>query len=363
MAQVAVRNLEKRYGESRVVCCLSFEVDDGELFCLLGPPEAGKTTVFRIISGLEEPDAGEVMIDGEDVGDVPPQRRDVAMVFEDSALYPHMTAYGNISHSLYLRHMDEGQIRRHVDEIAELLRITHLLERHPETYSGGERRRVALARAMVRRPRLLLLDQALSDLDAKLRQEMAGELKRLQLETGQTMIYATHDFEEAVAIADRCLVLRDGQEIQTAEPQTLYERPVNAFVGALVGSPSMNLIRCRAEPADGSTVFTAGDLDAVLDVSTPISGPVLLGLRPEDLYIIDGHPDGAIRGRVEVVQERGLERIIDIRVDDDIVVKLVTPKDTHIERDQEVSLSTPGEAVFVFDPESGERLLPREGGG
>lgn len=359
MARVAVRNLEKRYGETRALSGLSFEVGDGELFCLLGPPEAGKTSVFRIISGLEEPDSGEVLIDGEDVRQVPPQRRDVAMVFEDSALYPHMTAFGNISHSLYLRRTEEQEIRDRVNEIAELLQITHLLERHPDTYSGGERRRVALARAMVRRPRLLLLDQALSDLDAKLRQEMAGELKRLQRETGQTMIYATHDFEEGVAMADRCLALREGEEVQTADPQTLYTEPVDAFVGKLVGSPSMNQVRCHAEPTDGATVFTNGGLHAVFEVSSPASGPVLLGLRPEDLHLVDGDREGAINGRAEVIQERGIERIVDVRVDDDIVLKFVTSKDTRIEREQEVSVTAPGHTVFVFDTETGERLLPR----
>jgi multiple sugar transport system ATP-binding protein len=356
MAFLEVRDLNKRYGPKEAVRGVSFAVKEGEFFCLLGAPGAGKTTILRLISGLDRPDDGEVLIQGTSVLGIPPQHRDVGMVFEDMALYPHMTAFGNMAHSLYLRKVPEQEIRERVRAVAQLLRIEHLMERYPETYSGGERRRVAMARALVRRPRILLLDQALSGLDAKIRQDMTGELKRLQRETGQTMIYATHDFEEGAAMADRCLVMRTGAGIQLGDPQSLYASPNTATVGRIIGSPAVNLIRCRAEPGgNGVTRFVHPAFQLEVRVAVD-PRDVLLGIRPEHLAVDGDRHD--LRATVDVVQMRGPEKIVDLRVGEGVTLKAVVPPDQPLETGQGVSLGVPPEQVFVFDAESETRVHP-----
>jgi ABC-type sugar transport system ATPase subunit len=356
MAFLEVQDVRKQYRQKEAVRGVTFAVEEGELFCLLGAPGAGKTTIFRLIAGLDRPDDGDILIEGSSVLGVAPQHRDVGMVFEDMALYPHMTAFGNMAHALYLRKLPERDIRERVDALAELLRIQHLLNRHPQTYSGGERRRVAVARALVRRPRILLLDQALSGLDAKIRQDMTGELKRLQRETGQTMIYATHDFEEGAAMADRCLVMRAGAGLQLADPQTLYAAPDAAAVGRIIGSPAMNLIPCRAEPrGNDRTMFVHPDFQ--LDIGMAVEeGEVLLGVRPEHLTVAEDRGD--LRAIVDVVQMRGPETIVDLRVGEELTLKAVVPPEQQLEMGKSVSIGVPPERVFVFDAESERRVHP-----
>ncbi len=360
MASVEVHELYKCYGRIPALQGLSFSVKDGEFFCLLGAPGAGKTTAFRVIAGLEKPDRGEVWIGGQRMNPIPPQQRDVAMVFEDAALYPHMTAFENIAHPLRLRRLPETEIRRRVEEIAERLRIAHLLRRLPHTYSGGERRRVAIARAMVRQPRVLLLDQAFTDLDAKIRQEMAAELKRLQRETGQTMIYATHDFEEAVVMADRILVIREGREIQTDVPQMLYERPATAFVATFLGSPGMNLILCQAIPEVKGIRFVRSDFALAISMPQPPiteKREVLLGIRPERLEVSTDPIPEALSAEVEVIQPLGLERIVDLRLGH-VVLKAIVPIQLSLRLHQRVWLRWPAEHLFIFDAATEQRIYP-----
>ncbi|HXF69024.1 MAG TPA: ABC transporter ATP-binding protein [Thermoflexus sp.] len=357
MASVEVRQLYKRYGRIQALQGLDFSVKDGEFFCLLGAPGAGKTTTFRIIAGLEKPDRGEIRIGGELMNAIPPQQRDVAMVFEDVALYPHMSGFDNIAHPLRLRRFPEAEIRQRVSEVAELLRISHLLHRLPHTYSGGERRRVAIARAMIRRPRVLLLDQAFTDLDAKIRQEMAAELKRLQRETGQTMIYATHDFEEAVAMADRILVIRDGRGIQVDEPHALYNRPATTFVASFLGSPGMNLLRCQAIPGPEGTCFSRSEFMLSFPLRLQEEREVILGIRPEHLQIHLNQFPGALEAEVEIIQPLGLERIVDLRIGP-LVLKAIVSADLPLRLGQKVWLSWPFEHLFVFDAETEERIYP-----
>jgi multiple sugar transport system ATP-binding protein len=355
MAFLEILGLRKRYGRREAVRGVTFAVEEGEFFCLLGAPGAGKTTVLRLVAGLERPDGGDVLLEGSSMLQVAPQHRDVAMVFEDMALYPHMTAFGNIAHALYLRRVPDRQIRERVETVADLLLIRHLLDRYPDTYSGGERRRVALGRALVRRPRILLLDQALSGLDAKIRQDMTGELKRLQRETNQTMIYATHDFEEGAAMADRCLVMRAGQALQLADPQTLYAEPAAATVGGIIGSPAMNLIRCRAEPQGGGvTRFVGPDFELELAVSVQ-DGEVLLGIRPEHLEI--GRQQD-FRATVDVIQMRGPETIVDLRVAPSVVLKAVISPERVLEPGEIVSVGVPSDRVIVFDAQNEGRIHP-----
>jgi len=357
MATVRVHELRKAFGRAAALRGLSFALADGEFLCLLGPPGAGKTTILRIIAGLEQPDAGEVYLGDMAMGGVPPQERDVAMVFEDVALYPHMTAYDNLAHPLRLRKLSRADIDLRVRAVADLLHISHLLGRLPVTYSGGERRRVAIGRALVRRPRVLLLDQPLTDLDAKIRQEMAAELKRVQRGTRQTMIYATHDYEEAVTMADHVLVMKDGGLEQLGSPEDVYERPLSAFVARMVGSPTMNLIRCRAEWADGQIrvlhpVFQV-DLPAT---APPQAGEVLLGVRPEHLALVS--ESAGIRATVEIIQTLGKERIVDLRLGDGTLVKFVGELREDPVRGAAVGVRMPTAHLVLFDAATERRIAP-----
>jgi len=363
MAQIRVEGLKKAYPANLAVRGISFSVEDGEFFCLLGPPGAGKTTILRIIAGLERPDEGEIYLGEELVNQVPPAERDVAMVFEDLALYPHMTAYDNLAHPLHLHKVAPAEIDKTVREVAKMLHISHLLDRRPDTFSGGERRRVAVGRALVRRPRVMLLDQPLTDLDAWLRQEMTGELKRLQRETGQTMIYATHDFEEAVTMADRIMVLNLGGVEQLGSAEEVYERPASVFVGGFVGSPSMNLIPCQLE-RDVAVVLTRKQLGLKIPVPhLPESVPrdLLLGIRPEHLRARRGEAalpaaSVSLEATVDIVQPLGDEQIVDFRLKDGTVVKMVAPLLLELAPDDQVVVEFALQAVSLFEAESGRRI-------
>ncbi len=359
MASVKVEQLRKAFRNVEAVKGIGFAVEDGEFFCLLGPPGAGKTTILRIIAGLEKPDQGEVYLGGERVNDVPPMERDVAMIFEEPALYPHMTAYDNLAHPLRLRKLSKTEIDRKVREVAEVLHITHLLERRPDAFSGGERRRVAIGRALVRRPRVLLLDQPLTDLDAWLRQEMTGELKRLQRETGQTMIYATHDFEEAVTMADRIMVINEGTVEQLGTPDEIYDRPRSAFVASFVGSPSMNLIPCQAEFQDGGLVLScaAFRLPLTKRVGADLtSRELLLGIRPEHVNIVEGAGEEGIAATVDIVQPLGDEQIVDLSLKDGTVIKIIVPLEIELAPADELMVDFDQDRLSLFDARSEKRI-------
>ena len=384
MASVQVEQLRKAYRDMEAVKGISFTVEDGEFFCLLGPPGAGKTTTLRIISGLERPDQGKVYLGGEGVNDVPPMERDVAMIFEDPALYPHMTAYGNLAHPLRLRKLPKVEIHRKVQEVAEILHITPLLERRPDAFSGGERRRVAIGRALVRRPKVLLLDQPLTDLDAWLRQEMTGELKRLQGEMGQTMIYATHDFEEAVTMADRIMVMNEGVMEQLDTPEEVYDRPRSAFVASFVGSPSMNLIPCQAELQDDSLVLScaAFRLPITKGMGADLtSRELLVGIRPEHVTIAaeaaptpvlspstllrinsaegtaeEGAGEEGISATVDIVQPLGDEQIVDLSLKDGTVIKMIAPLELKLARADKLMVDFDQGRLSLFDARSERRI-------
>ncbi len=253
MSDLRVTGLVKRYGSITALDGLSFTVDAGEFFCILGPSAAGKTTTLRTIAGLERPEQGTVAFAGQDVTKAPVQGRGMAMIFQTFALYPHLTVRSNLAYPLREAGVERREVERRVSEIAEMLRIGHVLDRKPGTASGGEQQRIAIGRALIRRPRLLLLDEPLTNLDAKLRHDTRAEFKRLHRELGMTMIYATPDELEALSMGQRIAVLREGQIVQTGAPDELFDRPIDTFVAAHVGSPKMNLVPATSA-GDGGRV-------------------------------------------------------------------------------------------------------------
>ncbi len=307
--------LSKRFRQTEAVRDLSLAVDRGKLTVLLGPAGAGKTTTLRLIAGIETPDRGRVLLDGRDVTDLPPHRRDVAMVFDNLALYPNRTGFQNIANPLRIARLPADEVRRRVGTVAELLRVTHILDRLPRTMSGGERQRIAFGRALVRDPALFLLDEPLASLDAMLRLELRAELKRLQRERSDTFVLATPDFTEALAIADEVVLLRAGQAVQVTSPQALYDDPVDVEAARFVGAPEINLVPARFEPSDGGVV-RAGGLTLPATALTGRTQPLdfIAGVRPEDLSVapVDATADC---GRVVDVEPHGLKATLEVEVE------------------------------------------------
>jgi multiple sugar transport system ATP-binding protein len=280
MSGISFRNVSKRYGKTVAVANASFEIKAGEFFCFFGPPLSGKSTILKLILGLEAPDEGEVMIDGQPVNHVSPAARNVAMVFQNLALFPHMTAGDNVRFPLVERKVPEPKIRERVDAVAAKLHIGHLLHKPPSQLSGGERQRVAIARALVRDPVAYLMDDPISALDARLREETRVELKRIQRDLGQTLIYVTHDQEEAMSVADRMAILERGEIRQIGTPVEIYDAPVSRYVAQLLGAPMINIMAAttgeRVEAAEG-TILLPRD-------RTP-AGTARIAIRPEDLKV------------------------------------------------------------------------------
>lgn len=319
LMSIRLHNLTKSFGHSVVVDELSLEIDDGEFVVLLGPSGCGKTTTLRMIAGLELPTSGSILIDGQTVNNLPPQRRDIAMVFQSYALYPHMTVAQNIGYPLRVRKLSEQQIHRQVRETAALLEIESLLGRRPRELSGGERQRVALARAIVRHPRAFLMDEPLSNLDARLRLQMRGELKRLQEKLGTTTVYVTHDQAEAMTLGHRVAVINKGRLQQFATPLEIYHRPANRSVAEFVGSPGMNFLEGEADLA--RCRFRSGQIElAVLrahfeNVSKKDPGAELtLGIRPEHVQISTSVRDGWQPATVYITELMGNETFVILQV-------------------------------------------------
>ena len=254
MAIIELKSISKAFGKNQALKNVSFRVNDKEFFCIVGPTNAGKTTTLRTIAGLEKQDEGDVLFNGENVNNLYPRERNVAMLFQNLALYPNKNGFENLATPLKIKKFPEEQIKKRVMEVAEILHITHLLERLPKTYSGGERQRVALARTIIRRPSVYLFDEPLSNLDALLRVEMRSELKRLQRDLGQTMIYVTHDQVEAISMSDRIAVLNKGKIQQIGKPSLIFSKPENMFTAGFFGSPPMNFLKCDVEKK-GSKIF------------------------------------------------------------------------------------------------------------
>jgi multiple sugar transport system ATP-binding protein len=299
--------VSKTFGETKVVDDLSLEIDEGEFVVLLGPSGCGKTTTLRMLAGLETVSSGDLYIGDERVNDVPTQQRDLAMVFQSYALYPHMTIAENIGYPLRVRKVEQNERRKQVGRVAKMLEIEALLDRKPRQLSGGERQRVALARAIIREPRAYLMDEPLSNLDARLRVQMRGELKRLQHQLGTTTIYVTHDQAEAMTLASRVAVMKKGRLQQFDTPLNIYNRPANRFVAEFVGNPSMNFLDGHIERG-----FFVSD-----SVRLPVDrkdSPVTLGIRPEHVHVLTQPQDGAIPASVYVTELMGNETFVFVSV-------------------------------------------------
>ncbi|MER8508643.1 ABC transporter ATP-binding protein [Mesorhizobium sp. M0199] len=281
MADIVFRNVTKRYGGTLAVDDASFAVNDNEFFCFFGPPLSGKSTILRLVLGLETPDTGEILIGGKPVNTVSPAERNVAMVFQNLALFPHMSARDNIRFPLVERKVAEAEIEKRVADVAAKLHIRHILHKPPAQLSGGERQRVAIARALVRNPAAYLMDDPISALDARLREETRVELKRIQRELGKTLIYVTHDQEEAMSVADRMAILESGKIRQIGAPAEIYDRPASTYVARLLGSPMMNILK-SVHGAEG--VEAAEGTIRIADKAAPADA-VEIGLRPEDIKV------------------------------------------------------------------------------
>lgn len=360
MAEVHIRGVSKAFGSTQALDGIELHVEDGEFFCLLGPSGVGKTTLLRMIAGVETPDAGEIWIDGRDVTTLSPAERDVAMVFETYALYPHLTVWENLAYPLRERRVPGQEIKRRVERTADLLGITHTLGRPPQTLSGGEMQRVALGRAIVREARVYLFDEPLSHLDAQLREHMRAELKRLHREMGSTLIYATPDQLEAMTMPDRVAVLRDGVVVQCAPPLDVYLRPERLFVARYVGDPPMNFLDAEI---DDSGHVRAAAFSTRVDISEFAPGKCLVGVRPEDLTVHAADtdaPDGAVTFTAEVyaVEMCGDYDIVTLTVEqehspehsDERVKAISADHASRFATNQTVTVSFYPDRLYVIDP-------------
>src|SRR2546423_3750762 len=385
MAEVALRSVVKRFDDVEAVRAIDLDIPNNEFVVLVGPSGCGKSTTLRMIAGLEEVTSGDIFIGGELVNDLPPKDRDIAMVFQNYALYPHMTAFENMAFGLKLRGMKKERRNERVTGAAQTLGLAEVLPKKPRTLSGGQRQRVAMGRAIVREPRAFLMDEPLSNLDAKLRVEMRAEIARLQRELGVTTIYVTHDQVEAMTLGDRVAIMRDGVLQQVAKPQELYDRPRNLFVAEFIGSPAMNLIGADVGRSNGDLVTTFGERSLRVGERVAASRPalpgfegkrVILGARPEDIEDAAFGNGERLRAVVDIREDMGSEVFVhfgiggkpvvgeDVRAavgEDAADVKGSTwvarvDRGTGAAEQRELELAGDTDRLHFFDPETGEAI-------
>jgi multiple sugar transport system ATP-binding protein len=329
MTQIELRGVQKFFGSVQVIKDLNLKIEDNEFIVLLGQSGCGKTTTLRAIAGLETVDEGDILIDGKAVQHLKCSDRDIAMVFQSFSLYPHMTVYENIAFPLRATRMDKAEIDRAVREIARVLRITDLLPKRPSALSGGDMQRVAIGRALVRQPKAMLMDEPIGALDAKLREEMRGEIKRLHMQQGSTTIYVTHDQIEAMALADRIVVMHEGILQQVGSPEEVYSYPANLFVAQFVGSPVMNVTGATVTEEQGAARVTVpgadkgfafpGELLRRLDDKGGRNGSIALGIRPEGVEVSREATDGYLPVEAHIIEPLGAYDIVDLKVGDAMV--------------------------------------------
>ena len=361
MAAISLRQVVKHYGSgstaNRVIHGVDAEIRNGEFVVIVGPSGCGKSTLLRMVAGLEAISGGEIAIGGRVVNDVEPSERDIAMVFQNYALYPHFKVFDNMAYGLRIRKLPEAEVKARVEKAAKTLELSHLLDRKPRQLSGGQRQRVAMGRAIVRQPQVFLFDEPLSNLDAKLRAQTRLEIKKLHAELGVTSLFVTHDQVEAMTLAERMIVMNAGRIEQIGTPEQVYLAPATTFVASFIGSPPMNLL---AGVAAGSR-FTIGDTVLTLPEPAPIDGALLLGVRPEHAAVVAGPGAVGWPMQVELLEMLGAERLVYGRIGGSAFTlridgMLVPPKagDT-------LMLKVATDQVHWFDPTSGARVARRAG--
>ena len=361
MAEVVFDHASRIYtpGATPAVDSLSLTVAEGELVVLVGPSGSGKSTALRMLAGLEPIDAGSVLIDGRDVVDVPSKDRDIAMVFQSYALYPAKTVRENMAFPLKMRGMEKAEQARRVDDAASLLGLTDYLDRKPKALSGGQRQRVAMGRAIVREPQVFLMDEPLSNLDAKMRVQTRAQIAALQNRLGVSTVYVTHDQVEAMTMGDKVAVLKDGALQQYATPAELYDRPRNAFVAGFIGSPAMNLMELTRSPGGVTLGGVEIPLERTVSDAAGSAERLTVGVRPEDLQIAEGsEPGDVIKAVVDVVEELGSESYLYAHLAEDPETSLVVrgPGRTRARFGDPIAVRPDASTLHVFDVDSGRRL-------
>ncbi len=353
MASVNIRDVRKAYGTTQVIHGVDIDIEDGEFVILVGPSGCGKSTLLRMIAGLENISGGEILIGDRVVNDVPPKERDIAMVFQNYALYPHMTVAENMAFSMKLRNAPQAEIKERVDKAAGILGLGHLLERYPRQLSGGQRQRVAMGRAIVRDPQVFLFDEPLSNLDAKLRVQMRTEIKELHQRLKTTTVYVTHDQIEAMTMADKIVVMHDGIVEQMGAPLELYDRPANLFVAGFIGSPAMNL--AKGTIRGGATPYFETEKGGKLPLASAPQGsdgrPATYGIRPEHFRLT---ADG-LAAEIVVVEPTGSETQVVARIDGHEFVCVFRERISEGPGDT-IRIAPDTSLVHLFDGESGKRL-------
>ncbi len=361
MAEVSLRGVRKSYGDLEVIHGIDMEIRDGEFIVIVGPSGCGKSTLLRMVAGLEQITGGEVSIGGRVVNRLEPKDRDIAMVFQNYALYPHMSVYDNMAYGLKIRGMSKAEIEQRVQQAARTLELSQLLQRKPRQLSGGQRQRVAMGRAIVREPAVFLFDEPLSNLDAKLRVQMRLEIKKLQRQLGTTSIYVTHDQVEAMTLADRLIVMNAGVAEQIGSPLEVYDRPATTYVASFIGSPAMNFLPAKLM-AGGSKVAIGGSLSDALDLSRALGGAdgreVTLGIRPEHMLPASGGVSSHVDLRVDMVEPLGADTLVHghfAAANADVTLRL--PGTARHNPGDVLPLSVDPGRLHVFDRESGKRLV------
>ncbi len=359
MAEIRIEGLYKLFNKGQVTALkdVSLTIEDREFMVLLGPSGCGKTTLLRCIAGLEYPDRGRVFIGGRDVTDEPPRRRQIAMVFQSYAVFPHLNVFENIAFGLRMQKRPKPEVQRRVERVAALMQIEEYLDRFPAQLSGGQRQRVAVARGLVMEPAVLLMDEPLSNLDALLRLKARAELKRLLQEVKTTTVYVTHDQIEALSMGDRIAVMQNGQIIQVDVPGRVYDLPSNIFVGGFIGTPPMNFLQASVRNTNGRGTIALGGqtLAAPVPASARIGQDVLLGIRPENIETLPKPAGDAIPVRVLVVEPLGSQLLLTVDLDGQ-VFKVTTRADFPAAREQTIYLRLEPDKIRWFDPSSGSPI-------
>jgi len=361
MAELKLTHVTKRFGKDVLaVNDLSLDVHDGEFLVLLGPSGCGKTTAMRMVAGLEEVTEGIITIDDVEVTDLPPRKRNISMIFQNYAVWPHMTVFDNIAYALKLKKMDKATIEKIVQEVAKMTKIGNLLERYPSQLSGGQQQRVAVARAIAVEPKVFLMDEPLSNLDAMLRVSMRTELKAIHTKTDATTVFVTHDQSEAMSMADRIVVMRDGEIVQVGSPDEVYDHSASVFVASFIGTPPTNFIDVELAQQNGSYHLISQDMDLTLDdaQAAPLvehgKNSYIVGVRPENMLLVN-EEDAVLSVECLVAEPQGSHQIVAVEVEDKLV-KIIAPPQPRVNPGDMVHMAfKPGSEAF-FDKETGLRI-------